>query len=197
MSLEDIWEDYAADPAFATLRREGVRLVRGRGKTEHPVAMLVGEAPGARENLHGKPFVGPSGILLGRLLEVARLSWDDVYVTNAVKYWPGRGNPTPTADLVAAGVRYLRREYAAVQPGCLVAVGAVAHSALGAASLRDRHHRSRAVPLSSVAGRRLTIGEGVDYWAMYHPSLVLRNRKVMGPIVEQDWLRFGAWLRGE
>jgi DNA polymerase len=164
------------------------------------MAMLVGEAPGARENLHGKPFVGPSGILLGRLLALAGLDWEDVYVTNVVKYWPGKGNPTPAGDLVVASVPYLRREYASVKPDCLVAIGSVAHAVLGAASLRDRarKHRGRqAFSLSRVAGQHLVIKGDIDYWAMFHPSHVLRNRKVMGPVVEEHWTRFGAWLRGE
>lgn len=195
MSLEDIWEDYAADPAFAALRREGVRLCRGRGRTAHPMAMLVGEAPGARENLRGEPFIGPSGILLGRLLGVAGLSWEDVYVTNVVKYWPELrdGSRRPAEDHVVAGVPYLRREYAAVHPDCLVAVGSVAHSVLGAPYLRGSRGRQSS-SLTTVAGKHLNIN-GVDYWPMYHPSHVLRNRKVMERIVTEHWERFGEWIR--
>lgn len=197
--LEGIWEGYRTDSAFATLRREGIRLVPGRGLTAHPAAMLVGEAPGAMENLKRQPFVGPSGVLLGRLLEIAGLAWGDVYVTNVVKYRPPR-NATPTEDLVVASVPYLRREYAAVRPSCLVAIGAVAHSVLGAASLRDRprtHRGHQSVSLSAVAGQHLVIRGGIDYWPMLHPSHVLRNKKVLGPIVEEHWIAFGSWLRGE
>ena len=132
MSLDDVWEDYVADPAFATLRRPGIRLVPGRGQTSHPRAMLVGEAPGALENLHGRPFIGPWGILLGRMMQVAGLSWADVYATQVVKYWPplDNGSHRPSEDVIVAGASYLRREYAAVQPDCIVAIGAVAHSVL-------------------------------------------------------------------
>jgi uracil-DNA glycosylase family 4 len=198
--LEEVWEGYRSDPAFESLRREGIRLVPGKGLTSRPLAMLVGEAPGATENLRGEPFVGVSGVLLGRLLEVAGLAWGDVYTTNVVKYRPFR-NARPGEDVIMASLPYLRREFAIVAPTALVAVGAVAHSVLGMSSLASRVKgkpgNNRPVSLTSVAGQHFVIRGNVDYWPMLHPSYVLRGGPRMRAVAEEHWANLGKWVRGE
>jgi DNA polymerase len=68
------------------LWRQATRLVFGEGR-EHVAMMLVGEQPGDREDLAGRPFVGPVGRLLDEALVEAGIVRDDVYVTNAVKHF--------------------------------------------------------------------------------------------------------------
>ena len=67
----------------------------GEGNPKAAV-MLVGEAPGAREDAAGRPFVGPAGWLLDRLLGEAGLAREDVYITNVLKHRPP-GNRAPAS----------------------------------------------------------------------------------------------------
>src|SRR5215210_7938361 len=74
------------------LYRNATQTVFGEGVPGAEV-VLVGEQPGDREDLEGRPFVGPAGLLLDRALEAAGIVRDDVYVTNVVKHfkWEERG----------------------------------------------------------------------------------------------------------
>ena len=107
--------------------------------------MLVGEQPGNDEDLAGRPFVGPAGLLLRSLLEEAGLPAAQVYITNAVKhfYFQLRGkrriHKTPLQRHVAACHDWLERELAQVDPDVIVTLGATA--------------------LAAVLGRRLAIAE--------------------------------------
>src|SRR5215831_10641652 len=68
------------------LYRHASQTVFGEGRVPAPL-MLVGEQPGDREDLAGRPFVGPAGGVLDRALDAAGIDRDDVYVTNAVKHF--------------------------------------------------------------------------------------------------------------
>jgi uracil-DNA glycosylase len=123
------------------LKREGARqAVFSRGAAAAPV-MLIGEAPGAEEDVQGAPFVGRAGKLLDRMLAAAGLE-GQVFITNTV-FWrpPGNRNPTPQEQLVCAP--FLERAIALVQPRLLVLAGGAAAKALlqrpeGILALRGR-----------------------------------------------------------
>jgi DNA polymerase len=89
------------------LYRTATQTVFGEGSSRADV-MFVGEQPGDREDLSGKPFVGPAGLLLDKALEQAGIDRRKVYVTNAVKHfkWTPRGkrriHKRPTADEIVA-----------------------------------------------------------------------------------------------
>jgi DNA polymerase len=74
------------------LYKRGTQTVFGDGAA-HAKVMFVGEQPGDKEDLTGKPFVGPAGAVLDRAMVEARIDRKEVYVTNAVKhfYWEPRG----------------------------------------------------------------------------------------------------------
>jgi uracil-DNA glycosylase len=110
------------------LKREGARqAVFSRGAADAPV-MLIGEAPGAEEDMQGAPFVGRAGKLLDRMLAAAGLE-GRVFITNTV-FWrpPGNRNPTPQEQLVCAP--FLERAIALVRPQMLVLAGGAAAKAL-------------------------------------------------------------------
>src|SRR5688572_21204732 len=94
--------------------------------------MLVGEQPGNDEDLAGRPFVGPAGLLLRAVLEEAGIQESDVYITNAVKHFffelrgKRRLHKTPLQRHVAACHDWLDRELARVQPAVIVTLGATA-----------------------------------------------------------------------
>ncbi len=94
-------------------------LFRGAEKAR---VMLIGEAPGREEDLEGKPFAGPPGELLDRMLAAISLGEADVHLTNLV-YWRPPGNRKPTVQEVAACAPFLSRQIELVAPDVIVVLG--------------------------------------------------------------------------
>ncbi len=106
------------------LKSQGARqAVCWRGGADAPV-MIVGEAPGADEDLQGAPFVGRAGQLLDRMLAAAGLT-DRVLITNTV-FWRPPGNRTPSPEEQIACRPFLERAIDLVRPKLLLLVGAAA-----------------------------------------------------------------------
>jgi uracil-DNA glycosylase family protein len=154
------------------LWRCGTQTVFGEG-TQRARIMLVGEQPGDKEDLAGRPFVGPAGKLLDEALEEAGIDRGDAYVTNAVKHfkWEPRGprriHAKPNAREVAACRPWLDAELAAVRPEVLVLLGATAAQALLGRGFRVTQSR----------GQLLEPEYGVPTLATIHPSAILRQRE--------------------
>jgi DNA polymerase len=134
----------AAIAAFegCPLRFEGAarQSVFYRGRPDAPL-MVVGEGPGAEEDMQGKPFVGRAGQLLDRMLAAAGLT-DRVFITNTV-FWRPPGNRTPTPAEQAICAPFVDRAIALVAPKMLLLVGGASAKAMlkkdeGILSLRGR-----------------------------------------------------------
>jgi uracil-DNA glycosylase family 4 len=111
--------------------RKGCRApVLGTYSGDSPSVMVLGEAPGADEDLAGKVFIGKSGRLLRDTLEENGVDLDDCYFTNSTKCWPGKGNPTPKVVNVDACRPWLEYEIQAVKPKLIVAFGGTPLKAL-------------------------------------------------------------------
>lgn len=134
--------------------------------------IVVGEAPGAREDESGIPFVGPAGQLLDLLLETVGLSRkDSVYICNVLKCRPpGNRNPLPHEIEACSG--YLRGQIELVQPEVLLAVGTFAGQLL----------TGQPKSLGSLRGTVYTY-EGTPLVVTYHPAALLRN----GSWVRKTW----------
>ncbi|HYK40813.1 MAG TPA: UdgX family uracil-DNA binding protein [Thermoanaerobaculia bacterium] len=151
------------------LWRRGTQTVFGEGRRTARI-LLVGEQPGDREDLEGRPFVGPAGLLLDRALEDAGIARNDAYVTNAVKHfkWEPRGkkriHQKPNAVEIAACRPWLEAELAVVKPEILVCLGATAAQALLGKAFRVT--KSRGVFVASPLAPRVL--------ATVHPSSILR-----------------------
>ena len=91
--------------------------------------MIVGEAPGAQEDRQGKPFVGPAGQLLDRMLGAIGLDRSKVYITNLL-YWRPPGNRNPTPGEIAACLPFLERQIEIMQPKLLLLVGGMSAKTL-------------------------------------------------------------------
>src|SRR6202163_1299929 len=152
------------------LWKRGTQTVFGEGGPDAKV-IFVGEQPGDREDLEGKPFVGPAGGLLDKALVEAGIDRTKVYVTNVVKHfkWEPRGkrriHKKPNAGDVAACRPWLDAEIALVKPRALVGLGATAAQALLGRQFKVTAHRGELVasPLAPVV------------LATVHPSSLLRN----------------------
>jgi uracil-DNA glycosylase len=133
--------------------------------------MLVGEQPGDREDLEGRPFVGPAGRLLDEALEEAGIDRRLVYVTNVVKHfkWKERGkrriHDKPSWSEIAACRPWLDAELAVVQPNVLVLLGASAAQSLLGREFRVTRSRGEIFEQTGIAPYVM---------ATIHPSAVLR-----------------------
>jgi uracil-DNA glycosylase len=159
----------AAGCRACPLWRTGTRTVFGEGRRASRL-LLVGEQPGDREDLEGRPFVGPAGRLLDEALEEAGIDRADAYVTNAVKHfkWEPRGkrriHQKPNAAELAACRPWLDAELEVVQPHVLVCLGATAAQAL----------LGRGVRVTKDRGRPLESELAAVAFATVHPSSILR-----------------------
>lgn len=148
------------------LKKGARKLVFSDGNPNAPL-MVVGEAPGREEDLEGRPFLGPAGQLLDKMLAAighSRHAEDvakSVYITKAVPWRPVNG--TPSDDDIALLRPFLMRHIALVKPRAVIAFGNVACTALlgetGITRLRGTWAEAAGVPVMPMA----------------HPSFLLRN----------------------
>ena len=118
----------AASCRACPLWKNATQTVFGEGPPDAEI-MLVGEQPGDREDIEGRPFVGPAGLLLDRALSEAGVDRGRVYVTNAVKHFKfeprgkRRLHKRPNASEIKICRRWLLDEIEAVGPRLIVALG--------------------------------------------------------------------------
>jgi uracil-DNA glycosylase family protein len=151
------------------LWQTGTQTVFGEGAARAEL-MLVGEQPGDKEDLEGRPFVGPAGRLLDEALDEAGIDRKAVYLTNVVKHfkWGPRGkrriHQKPNREEIGACRPWLDAEVAVVRPRVLVCLGATAAQALLGRNVRVTRDRGNPIEseLAPVA------------FATVHPSSILR-----------------------
>ncbi|HQT63258.1 MAG: uracil-DNA glycosylase [Acidocella sp. 20-57-95] len=174
------------------LRDTATQLVFADGVDDARV-VLIGEAPGAEEDRAGKPFIGPAGQLLDKMLASIGLDRTKVRIINTVP-WRPPGNRAPTDNEIAVCLPFLRRHIALVKPECLVLLGAVAAKAMlppqtgnaGIGRLRGKWYDIE------IAG----LAQPVSSLATYHPAYLLRM-----PTAKRDsWhdlLALRHWLESQ
>ena len=151
------------------LWKTGTQTVFGEGSA-HAKVMFVGEQPGDKEDLAGKPFVGPAGVVLDKALVAAGIDRNEVFVTNAVKHfkWEPRGkrrlHKKPNSMEIAACRPWLNAEIQVTKPQVIVVLGATAAQALLGKDFKVTQHRGKPVP-SDLAPYVV---------ATVHPSSILR-----------------------
>jgi len=172
------------------LHESRTRPVPGEGDPCSRV-VFVGEAPGRREDLQGRPFVGAAGRLLNRLLEENGMSREEVYITNIVKCRPP-GNRDPRDDEVEACIIYLDEQLAAIKPRLVVMLGR--HSAR---HLLRRYLGVRADGIMAIRGRvyrgRAPWGETI-FFPTLHPAAALYNPKLRA-LLERDFREIARLAR--
>ena len=167
-SLDEVAHE-AASCTLCPLYEKATQTVFGEGPEDAPL-MLMGEVPGDKEDLAGKPFVGPAGRLLDRALGEAGIDRTQVYVTNAVKHfkWRPAGkvrlHKKPNAQEIGACRVWWERELALVEPKVFGLLGATAAQAVLGSKFRVTKERGEPRQLPS----------GVWAIATIHPSSILR-----------------------
>jgi uracil-DNA glycosylase family protein len=151
------------------LWKDATQTVFGEGP-QHAQVMLVGEQPGDKEDLAGKPFVGPAGQMLDRALEEAGIERSKVYVTNAVKHFKflARGkfrmHQKPNTSEIRACRQWYERELSSIKPVLVVAMGATAAQSVF----------RKITPINKNRGRLIDLEDGIKAVITVHPSYLLR-----------------------
>ncbi|MBI5799044.1 MAG: uracil-DNA glycosylase [Candidatus Yonathbacteria bacterium] len=128
--------------------------------------VFIGEAPGAREDKEGRPFIGSAGKFLAEMLESISMKREDIYITNIVKYRPPE-NRDPSPAEIAECTPWLEEEIKLIDPLLIVFLG--------------RHSMNHFFPnekISSVHGALLTgshFGKVRNFLPLYHPAAALYN----------------------
>ena len=153
------------------LYKTAINPVPGEGNPDADF-VCVGEAPGQSEDEQGRPFVGPSGALLNKILGAIALQRDDVFICNVLKHRPP-GNRDPLPDEVAACEPYLRRQLELLRPRVILALGRFAAQSL----------LQTATPISKLRGL-VHRYHGIPLVVTYHPAALLRNESWKRPTWE-------------
>ena len=153
------------------LYQNATQVVPGEGSPRARL-MIVGEQPGDKEDLAGKPFVGPAGQMLDRAIAESRLDRRKIFITNAVKHFKfeqrgkRRLHKKPNAGEIDACRWWQDQERLIVKPELVVALGATALRSL----------TGRPVAIAELRGRVIPLGDGTPLIATIHPSYLLRIR---------------------
>lgn len=182
--LDALREQMLGDPVCNEHLHKGKQLVFGEGNAEARV-FFCGEAPGADEETAGRPFVGPAGQLLDKMIAAAGLSREQVYIGNIMKWRPELptlyGNRPPTPEEMAYCLPYLSAQVEIIRPRVIVALGLTAVNGLLGFD-PDRR-------IGAMRGKELEF-HGIPVVATYHPSYLLRNDSVKSKRAAwEDFLR--------
>jgi len=161
------------------------QTVPGEGS---PTAALVfvGEAPGAREDLAGRPFVGAAGRLLDDLLASTGLQREEAFILNTVKCRPPE-NRNPQRSEIAACAPLLSRQLAALQPRVIATLGRHALAVFApSAKIAEVHGRPYAQTESDQH-------QGAVLFPLYHPAAALHNGSLR-PTLERDMAALRTYL---
>lgn len=143
-----------------------IQAVPGEGSVDADI-FFIGEAPGKKEDLEGRPFIGAAGKFLDEMLGEIKLSRKDIYITNIVKYRPPN-NRDPLPNEVEASWPWLEAQIDLIKPKLIVLLG--------------RHAMNRFFPdkqISEVHGKLLKKKfkniSTENFFALYHPAAALYN----------------------
>ncbi len=182
-SLQDL-RDATQRCRECPIGEHATQAVNGEGP-HAPALMFVGEQPGDREDLQGRPFAGPAGQLFDRALVRLAVARDSVFVSNAVRHFKfelrgrRRIHKTPGQQEAAACAHWLEQEIALVQPRALVALGATAaRSLLG-----------RPVAVTKQRGQWLRRDDGLQVLVTLHPSALLRMEPEVQAQAFEDFVK--------
>jgi DNA polymerase len=173
--LDAVRDRYTADEPHRDFDTDHTTVVFGEGD---PCArlMFVGEAPGAEEDRLGRPFVGPAGQLLDKMIVAMGLTRDAVYIANVLKVRP-RNNATPTPHEAQRSAPYLHEQIRIVRPEVIITLGLPAtHLLLGVSdAMRDLRGRFASfTPSLSVLGEPEPAA-AIPVMPTYHPAFLLRS----------------------
>ena len=155
------------------------KAVPGEGPEDAEI-MFIGEAPGWHEDQQGRPFVGPAGQYLEKLLAIIGLKRQQVYIANVIKCRP-MANRDPLPTEIQNCQKWLERQIEILRPKMIVTLG--------------RYSMAKFFPGKSISKIHGTAQrqDNIIYYAMYHPAAALHQQSLRQAI-EADMLKIPALL---
>jgi DNA polymerase len=186
--LDALATEIIAQNVCPELAEQATQLVMGSGNPNADI-VIIGEAPGKKEDQQGVPFIGAAGKFLDTMLERAGMNRGDVYITNIVKYRPPN-NRDPKAAEKQAFWPYLLRQLEIIDPKVVITLG--------------RHSMSYFLPeavIGEIHGHAIRehvlYHDGQDHqWLLvplYHPAAALYNGSLRQTLID-DFLRVPAMI---
>ncbi|SKB00721.1 DNA polymerase [Caloramator quimbayensis] len=171
---------------------ENIKIVFGEGNKNADI-MLIGEAPGEKEEEMGRPFVGQAGKNLDEFLNLLSLKRDEIYITNVVKIRPykinektGRkSNRPPNSKEIEMSVETLRKEIEIICPNIIVTLGNIPLRAI----LMDKK-----ATIGEYHGKAIMLDKFVLF-PLYHPASIIYNRELKH-IYYDDILKLKDYIKG-
>lgn len=160
-TLQELY-DRIHDCQRCPLHKTRNKFVFGTGDP-HADVMVIGEGPGADEDMQGEPFVGRAGKLLTDILKAINFSREEIYIANIVKSRPP-GNRNPLQNEIDACIPYLEKQIELIKPKLILCLGLVAANSL----LRTKN------TLTKMRGNVLQYKD-IKVMVTYHPAALLRN----------------------
>ncbi len=164
------------------LRETATQGVPGNGNAYAQV-VFIGEAPGAKEDREGRPFVGAAGKFLDEMLESIKMKREDIYITNIVKYRPPN-NRDPLPDEITACASWLEDEIKFIDPALIVFLGRHA-----------MNHFFPAEKISLAHGKVIVaekFGKKRNFLPLYHPAAALYNGSLR-EVLKKDFKKI-PWI---
>ena len=123
------------------LKKFAKNLVFSDGNPNSKI-MIVGEGPGEKEDIQGKPFVGEAGMLLNRMLNAIKIKREDIYITNVVNYRPPKNRKPEISEINRYSV-FLREHISIINPKILILMGSTAMEAIFGQKLKISKERGK------------------------------------------------------
>lgn len=156
------------------LRANSNNLVFGKGNEKADI-LFIGEAPGAKEDEIGEPFVGAAGRELDKLLTSINLSLSDVYITNILKYRPPN-NKDPTKEEIKRHTPYLIKQIHSIKPKVICTLGNYATKfILGEFKVANMKNIKGISTLHGKAHKIVLESKELLVVPLYHPAAMLYN----------------------
>lgn len=174
-ALEELNAEIAADSSLP-LKEAATNDVPGEGNPDAEI-LFVGEAPGAKEDELGRPFVGAAGKLLDELIASIGLSRDDIFIANLIKHRPP-GNRDPLPVEIDAYVPYLEKQLAIIQPKVIVTLGRYSM----------QYFLGDTQTISKIHGQPKRNKRGQIIMPMYHPAAALYSGNLR-PVLKTDFAK--------
>lgn len=169
--LQELYAPYKECLACPLALQTKHNFVCGQGNPNAKL-MLIGEAPGQREDELGIPFIGKSGMLLTKALECLGINRKDIFITNSVKCRPPQNRkPTPLESKTYKNL-FLLKEIEIIQPKVICTLGSTALESL----------LESPVKMNAIHGKELSFN-GIILIPTFHPAYILRDPN-----------KFNAWF---
>jgi len=154
-------------------------VVPGEGPVNTKI-IILGQAPGSKENKIGKPFIGRAGQFLNQLLKIAKIDRKKVFITSPIKCFPPK-NRKPGKKEIVACLSYLKKQIEIINPKKFILLGEVAFSVFFPKE-----------KLKNFRGKWIE-KDGKEFFITYHPAAGLRFPKIK-KILERDFKNFSKIL---